>query len=380
MIYLDNSATTAIDDSVIQLINDLNKKVYGNPSSVHKKGQEAKKYIEEARENISMFLKIHPRELVFTGSGSESNNLAIRGIMKSKYYQGKHIISTRIEHSSVLKTLEELEKEGYEVSYVPVDEKGRVILKELEKAIRPDTRLVSIIHGNNEIGTIQDLEEVSKITKKYNILFHVDAVQSFTKLAIYPEEMGIDLMSISSHKIYGPKGIAGLYIKTGIKLEKIISGGYQERNRRSGTENVVGICAFSKSVELAYSNLYAEKEREEKLRDYMEKEIIEKIPKVKINGDKNNRLFNISSLTIEGVEAESLIFILDLKNICISAGSACSSGTLSPSQVLEAIGLDKKSAKSTIRVSLGRYNTKDEIDIFIKTLESCVSQERNLIY
>lgn len=378
MIYLDNSATTPIADSVLDLMNQLNKQVYGNPSSVHGKGQEAKKYMEEARENISMYLKIQPRELIFTASGSESNNMALRGIMKSKAYEGKHIISTKIEHSSVLKTLEDLERDGFDISYINVNEKGHVNLEELEKSIRPDTRLVSIIHANNEIGTIQNLEEISKLIKKHKIILHVDAVQSFGKMPIYPKDLSIDLMSISAHKIYGPKGIAGLFVATGTKLEKIITGGYQERNRRAGTENVVNICAFSKSVELSYANLYSEKEKEESLRNYMEEEILKKILKVKINGDRNNRLFNISSLTIDGVEAESLIFALDLKGICISAGSACSSGTLSPSPVLEAIGLDKKSAKSTIRISLGRYNTKEEIDKFIDILELSVLQERNL--
>ncbi len=377
-IYLDNSASTQIDLDVLEYMFRILKESYGNPSSVHKEGQKSRKIIDEARELIAIFLRIKARELVFTSSGTEANNLALRGIMKSAKYKGKHIISTKIEHSSVLKTLEDLEREGFEVTLLDVDSDGNIDLKELEKAIRPDTRLISVIHASNEIGTIQDIKKIGEICKKKNIVFHVDAVQSFGKILFYPEEYNINLMSISAHKIYGPKGIGALYISTGTKLEKTVTGGYQERNRRAGTENVAAIGAFGKAVEIAYSNIHAEYKKEEELRNYMEELILREIKDVAINGNLSHRLPNISNITFERASSESILFNMDLKGICISAGSACSSGTLNPSHVLLALGHDNKKAKSSIRVSLGKYNTKDEIEIFVKELALAVEQERNL--
>lgn len=377
-IYLDNSASTQIDNNVLEYMFQIAKDCYANPSSVHKLGQKSRRIMDESRETIAMFLKVKSRELIFTSSGSESNNLALRGIMKSPKYKGNHIISTKIEHSSVLKTLEDLEKEGVEVTLLDVDKYGNINLEDLTKAIKPSTRLISIIHANNEIGTIQDIKSIGKICKAKNIVFHVDAVQSFGKILFYPEEYNINLMSIAAHKLYGPKGIGALYISSGTKLEKIITGGYQERNRRAGTENIPAIAGFAKATELAYSIIHAESQREKELRDYMETLILEKIPSVTINGNLNNRLSNISSLTIDNAMAESILFNLDLRGICISAGSACSSGTLNPSHVLLALGHDTKMAKSSIRVSLGKFNTKEDIDEFVKQLELVVEQERNL--
>lgn len=377
-IYLDNSASTKIDDNVLEYMFKISKENYGNPSSVHRIGQNSRKIMDEARELIAMFLKIKSRELVFTSSGSESNNLALRGVMKSNKYKGNHIISTKIEHSSVLKTLEDLEKEGFEVTLLPVDSQGDIDINELKKAVRPTTRLISIIHGNNEIGTIQDIKSIGEFCKKENIVFHVDAVQSFGKIFFYPEDYNINLMSISAHKIYGPKGIGAIYISTGTKIEKILTGGYQERNRRAGTENVAAIRAFGKAVELAFGNIHEEYKKEKELRDYMEELILKEIKGVKINGNIENRLPNISSLTFEGASSESILFNLDLRGIYISAGSACSSGTLNPSHVLLALGHDNKMAKSSIRVSLGKYNTRDEIETFVKELSLVVEQERNL--
>ena len=377
-IYLDNSASTQIDNNVLEYMFQIAKDCYANPSSVHKLGQKSRRIMDESRETIAMFLKVKSRELIFTSSGSEANNLALRGIMKSPKYKGNHIISTKIEHSSVLKTLEDLEKEGVEVTLLDVDKYGNINLEDLTKAIKPSTRLISIIHANNEIGTIQDIKSIGKICKAKNIVFHVDAVQSFGKILFYPEEYNINLMSIAAHKLYGPKGIGALYISSGTKLEKIITGGYQERNRRAGTENIPAIAGFAKATELAYSIIHAESQREKELRDYMETLILEKIPSVTINGNLNNRLSNISSLTIDNAMAESILFNLDLRGICISAGSACSSGTLNPSHVLLALGHDTKMAKSSIRVSLGKFNTKEDIDEFVKQLELVVEQERNL--
>lgn len=377
-IYLDNSASTQIDNNVLEYMFQIAKDCYANPSSVHKLGQKSRRIMDESRETIAMFLKIKSRELIFTSSGSESNNLALRGIMKSPKYKGNHIISTKIEHSSVLKTLEDLEKEGVEVTLLDVDKYGNINLEDLTKAIKPSTRLISIIHANNEIGTIQDIKSIGEICKAKNIVFHVDAVQSFGKILFYPEEYNINLMSIAAHKLYGPKGIGALYISSGTKLEKIITGGYQERNRRAGTENIPAIAGFAKATELAYSIIHAESQREKELRDYMETLILEQIPSVTINGNLNNRLSNISNLTIDNAMAESILFNLDLRGICISAGSACSSGTLNPSHVLLALGHDTKMAKSSIRVSLGKFNTKEDIDEFVKQLELVVEQERNL--
>ena len=377
-IYLDNSASTQIDNNVLEYMFQIAKDCYANPSSVHKLGQKSRRIMDESRETIAMFLKIKSRELIFTSSGSEANNLALRGVMKSQKYKGNHIISTKIEHSSVLKTLEDLEKEGVEVTLLDVDKYGNINLEDLTKAIKPSTRLISIIHANNEIGTIQDIKSIGKICKAKNIVFHVDAVQSFGKILFYPEEYNINLMSIAAHKLYGPKGIGALYISSGTKLEKIITGGYQERNRRAGTENIPAIAGFAKATELAYSIIHAESQREKELRDYMETLILKKIPSVTINGNLNNRLSNISNLTIDNAMAESILFNLDLRGICISAGSACSSGTLNPSHVLLALGHDTKMAKSSIRVSFGKFNTKEDIDEFVKQLELVVEQERNL--
>ncbi len=377
-IYLDNSASTQIDNNVLEYMFQIAKDCYANPSSVHKLGQKSRRIMDESRETIAMFLKVKSRELIFTSSGSEANNLALRGIMKSPKYKGNHIISTKIEHSSVLKTLEDLEKEGVEVTLLDVDKYGNINLEDLTKAIKPSTRLISIIHANNEIGTIQDIKSIGEICKAKNIVFHVDAVQSFGKILFYPEEYNINLMSIAAHKLYGPKGIGALYISSGTKLEKIITGGYQERNRRAGTENIPAIAGFAKATELAYSIIHAESQREKELRDYMETLILEQIPSVTINGNLNNRLSNISNLTIDNAMAESILFNLDLRGICISAGSACSSGTLNPSHVLLALGHDTKMAKSSIRVSLGKFNTKEDIDEFVKQLELVVEQERNL--
>ena len=377
-IYLDNSASTQIDNNVLEYMFQIAKDCYANPSSVHKLGQKSRRIMDESRETIAMFLKVKSRELIFTSSGSEANNLALRGVMKSQKYKGNHIISTKIEHSSVLKTLEDLEKEGVEVTLLDVDKYGNINLEDLTKAIKPSTRLISIIHANNEIGTIQDIKSIGKICKAKNIVFHVDAVQSFGKILFYPEEYNINLMSIAAHKLYGPKGIGALYISSGTKLEKIITGGYQERNRRAGTENIPAIAGFAKATELAYSIIHAESQREKELRDYMETLILKKIPSVTINGNLNNRLSNISSLTIDNAMAESILFNLDLRGICISAGSACSSGTLNPSHVLLALGHDTKMAKSSIRVSLGKFNTKEDIDEFVSQLELVVEQERNL--
>ncbi|WP_319372133.1 cysteine desulfurase family protein [uncultured Ilyobacter sp.] len=375
-VYLDNNATTQMDERVIESMIKVMRESYGNPSSVHQIGQKGKKFLEESREMISGLLGLKSREIIFTSGGTESNNMAIRGAARCLQKKGMHLITSVIEHSSVLNTFRDMETLGWEVTYLGVDEKGRVSIEELSRNIKDETVLISIMHSNNEIGTLQPIMEIGKIAKEKGILFHVDGVQSMGKVKINFEN--IDLFSFSAHKFYGPKGIGALYVKSGVKIEKLMTGGHQERNRRAGTENVTGVCGMAKALEITLENLYPELEKERNLRDYMEKKIFERIEKVTINGDLDNRLFNTSSITLEKVEAESLLFALDMKGIAVSAGSACASSTLSPSHVLESIGLSSIRAKSTLRISLGRFIKKEDIDYFIEMLEIAVENERNL--
>jgi cysteine desulfurase len=375
-VYLDNNATTQMDERVIEAMIKAMRESYGNPSSVYQIGQKGKKILEESREMISGLLGLKSREIVFTSGGTESNNMAIRGVARALKNRGRHLITSAIEHSSVLNTFKDMESLGWEVTYLGVDEKGRVSIEELQNSIKNETVLISIMHSNNEIGTFQPIKEIGEIAKEKDIIFHVDGVQSLGKVKIDFEN--IDLFSFAAHKFYGPKGIGGLYIKSGTKIEKFLTGGYQERNRRAGTENVSGVCGMAKALELSLEDLYIEMEKEKKLRDYMEKKILKKIDGTSINGDLNNRLFNTSSLTFEKVEAELLLFALDMKGIAVSAGSACASSTLSPSHVLEAIGLSSNRAKSTLRISLGRFTTEEDINYFVEALELAVANERNL--
>jgi len=375
-VYLDNNATTQMDERVIEVMTKVMRESYGNPSSVYQIGQKGKKILEESREMISGLLGLKSREIIFTSGGTESNNMAIRGAAKALKNKGRHLVTSVIEHSSVLNTFKDMESLGWEVTYLGVDEKGRVNIKELQSSIKDETVLISIMHSNNEIGTLQPIREIGKIAKSKNIIFHVDGVQSLGKVKIDFEN--IDLFSFAAHKFYGPKGIGALYVKSGVKIEKLLTGGYQERNRRAGTENVVGVCGMARALEISLENLYIEMEKEKKIRDYMENKILEKIDKVTINGDLSNRLFNTSSITFEKVEAESLLFALDMKGVAVSAGSACASSTLSPSHVLEAIGLSGNTAKSTLRISLGRFTTEEDIDYFVEALELAVANERNL--
>lgn len=375
-VYLDNNATTQMDDKVIEVMTKVMRESFGNPSSVYQIGQKSKKFLEESREMIGGLLGLKPREIIFTSGGTESNNMAIRGAARANKNKGKHLITSVIEHSSVLNTFKDLETLGWEVTYLGVDEKGRVSIEELKRSIKDETVLISIMHSNNEIGTLQPIKEIGKVAKEKDIIFHVDGVQSMGKMKIDFEN--IDLFSFTAHKFYGPKGIGALYVKSGVKIEKLITGGYQERNRRAGTENVSGICGMAKALELILFDMYKEMAKEKELRDYMESRILQNIDKVTINGDLNNRLSNTSNITLEKVEAESLLFALDMKGIAVSAGSACASSTLSPSHVLEAIGLSINGAKSTLRISLGKFTKREEIDYFVEVLETAVKNERNL--
>ena len=335
-IYLDNSATTKTDDEVIKAMLPYLSESYGNPSSIYKLGRENRKTVEEARDKVAKVLHCKTNEIYFTAGGSESDNTAIRGIAHSYQSKGNHIITSKIEHPAVLETCKQLEKEGFEVTYLGVDENGIVDLEELKKAIKPTT-LITIMFANNEIGTIEPIKEIGKIAKKNNVIFHTDAVQAVGSIKIDVKELNIDALSLSAHKFYGPKGIGALYVRKGVKFDKFIQGGHQERNKRAGTENVPGIVGLGKAIEMAYENLEEHNQKIAGLRDYYVEQVEKKIPYIRINGDKENRLPGNSNISFRFIEGEGLLLNLDLKGICASSGSACTSGSLDPSHVLLAI-------------------------------------------
>ena len=377
-IYFDNAATTKLDDEVLKEMLPYLKDNYGNPSSIYKLGREARKAIEDSREKIAKVLNCKANEIYFTAGGSESDNTAIKGIAKANKKRGNHIITSKIEHPAVLETCKQLEKEGFEITYISVDEKGIVNLEELKKSIKPTTILITIMFANNEIGTIQPIEEIGKIAKENNIYFHTDSVQAVGSIKIDVQKLNIDSLSLSGHKFYGPKGVGALYVKTGIPFEKFISGGHQERNKRAGTENVAGIVGIGKAIELAHENLHEYPKKIKELRDYYVKQVEEKIPYIKINGDMEKRLPGNSNISFRFIEGEGLLLNLDLKGICASSGSACTSGSLDPSHVLLAIGLPHEIAHGSLRVSIGKYNTKEEIDYLIENLMEIVTRLREM--
>lgn len=377
-IYFDNAATTKLDDDVLKEMLPYLKDNYGNPSSIYKLGREARKAIEDSREKIAKVLNCKANEIYFTAGGSESDNTAIKGIAKANKKRGNHIITSKIEHPAVLETCKQLEKEGFKITYISVDEKGIVDLEELKKSIKPNTILITIMFANNEIGTIQPIEEIGKIAKENNIYFHTDSVQAVGSIKIDVQKLNIDSLSLSGHKFYGPKGVGALYVKTGVPFEKFISGGHQERNKRAGTENVAGIVGIGKAIELAYENLDEYNKKIKELRDYYVKQVEEKIPYIKINGDMEKRLPGNSNISFRFIEGEGLLLNLDLKGICASSGSACTSGSLEPSHVLLAIGLPHEIAHGSLRVSIGKYNTKEEIDYLIENLMEIVTRLREM--
>ena len=376
--YFDNAATTRLDDEVLQEMLPYLKENYGNASSIYKLGRESRKAVEESRERISKVLNCKPNEIYFTAGGSESDNMAIKGIAKANKKKGNHIITSKIEHPAVLETCKQLEKEGFEITYISVDENGIVDLEELKKSIKPTTILITIMFANNEIGTIQPIEEIGGIAKESNIYFHTDAVQAVGNAKIDVQKLNIDSLSLSGHKIYGPKGIGALYVKTGVKFEKFIDGGHQERNKRAGTENVAGIVGIGKSIELAYENLNEHNKKIKELRDYYVEQVKEKIPYIKINGDMEKRLPGNCNISFRFIEGEGLLLNLDLKGICASSGSACTSGSLDPPHVLLAIGLPHEIAHGSLRISIGKYNTKEEIDYLVENLVEIVNRLREM--
>ena len=377
-VYFDNAATTKLDERVLEKMMPYLKEQYGNASSIYKLGRESKKAIEESREKIAKILNCKPTEIYFTAGGSESDNTAIKGIARANRKKGNHIITSKIEHHAVLESCEELEKEGFEISYISVDEKGIVNLEELKNAIKPTTILITIMFANNEIGTIQPIEEIGKIAKEKGVFFHTDAVQAVGSLKIDVQKMNIDSLSLSGHKFYGPKGIGALYVKNGVKFEKYISGGHQEKNKRAGTENVAGIVGIGNAMELAYETLEEHNKKIKELRDYYVEQVSKKIPYIKINGDMEKRLPGNSNISFRFIEGEGLLLNLDLKGICASSGSACTSGSLDPSHVLLAIGLPHEIAHGSLRITIGKYNTKEEIDYLVDNLVEIVNRLREM--
>ena len=377
-VYLDNNATTKVDEEVVKAMIPYFSEYYGNPFSLHLFGNETGLAVTQARQTIADILKAKPNEIIFTASGSEADNLAIRGIAKAYKHRGKHIITSTIEHPAVKNTFMDLIEDGFEVTMVPVDENGVIIVEEFKKALREDTILVSIMHANNEVGSFQPVEEIAKITKERKIILHVDAVQTMGKVEIYPEKIGIDLLSFSGHKFHAPKGIGVLYKRDGVRLARIITGGNQEGKRRPGTSNVPYIVGLAKALEIAVANMKEEWNREETLRNYFEDEVSKRIPEIKINGKGARRLPGTSSITFKYLEGESMLLNLSLKGIAVSSGSACSSDSLQPSHVLLAMGIPAEYAHGTLRFSLSKYTTKEEIDYTIEALVEIIGKLREL--
>ena len=377
-VYLDNSATTRMDSSVLEEMIPFLSDNYGNASSVYSIGRLSKKAIEDSREKVANILNCRPDEIYFTSGGSESDNTAIKGIARANREKGKHIITSKIEHLAVLDTCKKLEEDGFEVTYLDVDEYGRINLDELKSSIRKDTILISIMYANNEVGTIQQISQIGKIAKENNIYFHTDAVQAIGSAKIDVQAQNIDSLSLSAHKFYGPKGIGILYVKKDIKFEKFIDGGHQERNKRAGTENVANIVGLAKALEMAYDKLEEHTLKISQLRDYYENSVKESIPNIKINGDINDRLPGNSNISFIGVNGQDLLLNLDMMGICVSSGSACTSGSINASHVLMELGLDEDIARSSIRVSIGKYNTKEDIDYLVKNLIEIVDRQRKI--
>lgn len=378
MIYLDNAATTRTAPEVVEAMLPYFTEYYGNASTVYRFGEKSREAVTEARDTIASVIGAKTEEIYFTAGGSESDNWAIKAAAEAYGNKGKHIITSKIEHHAVLHTCQYLEKQGYDITYLDVDENGLVSLEELEAAIRPDTILITIMFANNEIGTIEPVTEIGRIAHAHGVFFHTDAVQAFGQVPIDVDEMNIDMLSASAHKLNGPKGIGLLYIRKGIKIRSFIHGGAQERKRRAGTENVPGIAGFGKAAELVAASMKERMERESALRDYLIKRVEEEIPYARLNGDRRKRLPNNVNFCFRFIEGESLLIKLDMAGICASSGSACTSGSLDPSHVLLAIGLPHEIAHGSLRLTLGVDTTKEEIDRTVDTLKEIVAYLRDL--
>ncbi len=375
-IYMDNAATTPVKKEVLDSMIPYFTGFYGNPSSIYKKGREAKKALDESREKVAKILGANSREIYFTSGGSESDNWAIKGVAFGNKDKGNHIITTKIEHHAVLHTCEYLERNGFEITYLDVDEYGMINLEDLKNAITDKTILISVIYANNEVGTIQPISEIGKIAKQNNIYFHTDAVQAIGNIKIDVDDLNIDLLSLSAHKFYGPKGVGALYIRKNVKIHPYIHGGAQERNRRAGTESIANIVGLTKALEIAYENLESHNEKLILLRNKLIKNIMDNISHVKLNGHPEKRLPGNVNVSLEFIEGEALLLSLDMVGIAASSGSACTSGSLDPSHVLLAMGLPHEIAHGSLRLSLGDFNNEDEIDYVVENLKKIVDRLR----
>lgn len=378
MIYMDNAATTKVDAKVFDVMSQYLQEEYANASSAYSFAGKIGAKVEEGRRTVADFLGAKTGEIFFTSGGSESDNWAIKGVADALREKGNHIITSKIEHHAVLHTCEYLEKRGFEVTYLDVDENGLVDLEAFEAAIRPETILASIMFANNEIGSIEPIKELGEIAHKHGVIFHTDAVQAYGHLPINVDEMNIDLLSASGHKINGPKGVGILYVRKGIKLTNLIHGGSQERGKRAGTTNTPGILGFAKATEIAKEKMDSRSKHEKELRDYLVDRVLKEIPYTKYNGHTEKRLSNNANFCFRFIEGESLLILLDQKKICGSSGSACTSGSLDPSHVLLAIGLPHEIAHGSLRLTLSEENTKEEVDFVVESLKDIVTKLRNM--
>lgn len=377
-VYMDNAATTKLSPDVLNAMMPYLTDIYGNASSVHAFGREAREGVEHARNQVAAAINASPDEIFFTAGGTESDNMAIKGVAHKYAKKGKHIITTAIEHHAVLHTCEALEKEGYEVTYLPVDEDGLISVEQVKAAMRDDTLLVTVMFANNEVGTIEPIAEIGALCRERNVLFHTDAVQAVCHVPIDVKVMNIDLMSISAHKFHGPKGIGALYCRKGIVLEPVIVGGAQERKRRAGTENVAGIVGLGAAIERAHKNMSADMARVSALRDKLISGILKNIPHVKLNGHPTQRLPQNVNFSIRYIEGESILLMLDINGIAASSGSACTSGSLDPSHVLLAMGIPHEIAHGSLRLTLSDMTTDEEVDYVLETLSKIVKHLRDM--
>ena len=376
--YFDNAATTPVRKEVLDKMLPFFSENYGNPSSVYEIGARSKTYINEARKKVADAIGCDPKELFFTSCGSEADNWAIKGAAFANRKKGNHIITSAIEHHAVLHTLQYLEKQGFEVTYLPVNEFGEISLDDLKNAIKDTTILITVMFANNEIGTIEPIEEIAKIAKEHGILFHTDAVQAIGAVEIDVKKMGIDMLSMSGHKFNGPKGVGALYVRRGVKIDNFVHGGGQENGRRAGTENTPGIIGLAEAIEIATKNIPEKAKKISELRDYAIAEIEKRIPYCRLNGHRTKRLCGNINFSFEFIEGESLLLMLDIKGVAASSGSACTSGSLDPSHVLLGIGLKHEIAHGSLRISLGYQNTKEEIDYLLDILPSIVQRLRDM--
>lgn len=375
-VYLDNAATTALSPRVLEAMLPYFTQYYGNPSSVHAFGREAKQGLDKARDQVAKALHCDPSEVIFTGCGTESDNTVLLGVAQRYGDKGKHIITTNVEHHAILHTCEYLEKQGYSVTYLPVDQDGLVTAEQVAAAIRPDTILVSIMFANNEVGTIMPIQEIGAVCKEKGVLFHTDAVQAVGHIPVDVQAMHIDMLSLSAHKFHGPKGVGALYCRKGIRLPSYIMGGAQERGRRAGTENVAGIVGLGAAIQLATEQLEENRAKMTALRDRLMTGIQARISEVKLNGHPTNRLSNNVNFSFKYIEGESILLMLDMNGIAASSGSACTSGSLDPSHVLLALGLPHEIAHGSVRLTLGDETTEEDIDYTIDVLEKTVARLR----